>query len=173
MNGIKRVYEGLCKVEERAAQVLLGLTVLVVFVAAVARYAGYPLAWSIEFACFLFAWAAFFAADVALREDRHVSVDYFVDKLPPRVRAFIKLVNYVIILVFLICLIVYGIQMSYLTRFRAFQGIPGFSYMWATLSVPVGSLLLVITTITKIRQTAAVLRRETSHWPPNVSGVGS
>ena len=33
-----------------------------------------------------------------------------------------------------------------------FQGIPGFSYMWATLSVPVGSALLSITAVLKIRE---------------------
>ena len=42
--------------------------------------------------------------------------------------------------------------MSYRTRFRAYQGIPGFSYTWATLSVPVGSALVLISTIIKIRQ---------------------
>ena len=45
----------------------------------------------------------------------------------------------------------YGLPLSYTTRFRAFQGIPGFSYSWVTLSVPIGCALMLITAILKIK----------------------
>jgi TRAP-type C4-dicarboxylate transport system permease small subunit len=47
--------------------------------------------------------------------------------------------------------VVYGIKLSYTTRFRSFQGIPWFSYTWVTLSVPIGSMLMVTTTIINFR----------------------
>ena len=62
-----------------------------------------------------------------------------------------QLINLFIILIFLAALIGFGVWLSYTTRFRAFQGIPGFSYTWVTLSVPVAGALMVITTILKIR----------------------
>jgi TRAP-type C4-dicarboxylate transport system permease small subunit len=34
---------------------------------------------------------------------------------------------------------------------RTFQGIPGFSYTWVTLSVPFGCALMLITAILKIK----------------------
>jgi len=173
MDLVRRAYEALCRWEERLAQVLLAVTVVVVLAGGIARFAAVPIAWSMEVAGFFFAWAAFFSADVALRENRHVSVDFFVDRLPAKARTVIKLINYLVILVFLFFLIGYGFQMAYLTRFRAFQGIPGFSYMWVTLSVPLGSLLLVVTTIDKIRQTVALLRKAAPPVPPGVSRVGS
>ena len=46
--------------------------------------------------------------------------------------------------------------MAYLTRFRSFQGIPGFSYTWVTLSVALGSLLMLLTALGKLRE---LLRR--------------
>ena len=62
------------------------------------------------------------------------------------------MVNLFIILIFLMSLIGFGVWLSYTTRFRTFQGIPGFSYTWVTLSVPVGGALMVITTVLKIRE---------------------
>ena len=57
----------------------------------------------------------------------------------------------IIIVIFLVGMIGYGLPLSYTTRFRAFQGIPGFSYSWVTLSVPIGCALMLITAILKIK----------------------
>jgi TRAP-type C4-dicarboxylate transport system permease small subunit len=37
------------------------------------------------------------------------------------------------------------------SRARSFQGIPEFSYSWVTLSLPVGGVLLLVTTLLKVR----------------------
>jgi len=71
--------------------------------------------------------------------------------LPEHYRSTIELLNLIIILAFLLALIGYGSWLSYTTRFRTFQGIPGFSYTWVTLSVPMGCLLMSITTALNIR----------------------
>jgi TRAP-type C4-dicarboxylate transport system permease small subunit len=44
-----------------------------------------------------------------------------------------------------------GLWLSYVSRARAFQGIPAISYSWVTLSLPVGGILLLISTIIKIK----------------------
>lgn len=155
---LRKVYQTACRVEETIAEAFLVASVTIVFVAALARSLGYPLRWSMDMATFLFAWAAFFSADVAMRNNRHVALEFLVGRVPDRWRYGIRLINYLIILVFLGFLIWYGVEMSYATRYRAFQGIPGFSYMWATLSVPVGSLFLAATTIVKVRETLGLMR---------------
>jgi hypothetical protein len=43
------------------------------------------------------------------------------------------------------------LYLSYVTRARAFQGIPTFSYTWITLSVPVGGSLCMINCVRMIR----------------------
>lgn len=156
---LARIYRVVCEVEERLARFLLTATFAVILYAAFTRYLGFPVAWGMEFATFLFAWAVFLAVDVALRNDRHPSVNLLVDRLPERVRLVIKLVNYGLMLVFLLILLYYGSILTWTTRFRAYSGIPGFSYAWATLSVPVGCVLLSITTILKARQTWEALRQ--------------
>lgn len=155
---LARVYRVVCEVEERLARFLLTATFAVILYAAFTRYLGFPVAWGMEFATFLFAWAVFLAADVALRNDRHPSVDLLVNRLPERARLAVKLFNYGLMLVFLAVLLYYGSILTWTTRFRAYSGIPGFSYAWATLSVPVGCVLLSITTILKARQTWGALR---------------
>lgn len=145
MSGIARMYQALRRAEELLSQWCMVASVVVVFLGAVARSVGRPLSWSMDVATFLFAWATFFAVDVAWRRDRHVAVELFVNLLPKKARAAIALLNHVIILAYLCFLVWYGIQMTYITRFRTFQGIPGFSYLWVTLAVPVGGFLTALT----------------------------
>ena len=116
-------------------------SVVVVFLGAVVRSVGLPLSWSMDVATFLFAWATFFAVDVAWRRDRPSRSNSSSTCCRRRPRAAIALLNHVIILAYLCFLVWYGIQMTYITRFRTFQGIPGFSYLWVTLAVPVGGFL--------------------------------
>jgi TRAP-type C4-dicarboxylate transport system permease small subunit len=152
MQSLKRLYQWIIRVEEALAGALMVAIAVLVFAAAIARFVGRPWNWAMDMSTFLFAWAVFLAADASMRNDRHPNVDLFVKKLPKKAQAYIELLNYLLIAAFLVCLIYYGIVMSYRTRFRAYQGIPGFSYTWATLSVPVGSALVLISTIIKIRQ---------------------
>jgi len=86
-----------------------------------------------------------------MRNNKLMNVDFLISKLSGKNKNFIEIINLFIILIFLAALIGFGVWLSYTTRFRAFQGIPGFSYTWVTLSVPVGSVLMMITTILKIR----------------------
>lgn len=149
---MKIVYEYICRFEALFVKVLFVFLVALVFIAAFTRYIGYPINWSVDMAQCLFAWCTFLAADIAMRKDKLMKVDFLVAKLSEKYRDIIEYINLFIISVFLTALIVFGVWLSYTTRFRTFQGIPGFSYTWVTLSVPVGGLLMVITTILKIRE---------------------
>ena len=149
---MKLLYEYICKFESIFVKVLFVFLVALVFIAAFTRYIGYPINWSVDMAQCLFAWCTFLAADIAMRKDKLMKVDFVVAKLSEKYRDIIEYINLFIILIFLLSLIGFGIWLSYTTRFRSFQGIPGFSYTWVTLSVPVGGSLMVITTILKIRE---------------------
>jgi TRAP-type C4-dicarboxylate transport system permease small subunit len=147
---MKGVYGFLCRQEMRIAQWSLGILSLLVLVAAIGRSLHYPLNWAMDVATFLFAWTVFLGADAAMRLDRLFCIEVFTGKLPQRGQLLLKCVNYVIIVVFLLGMIGYGFWLSYTTRLRTFQGIPGFSYTWVTLSVPIGCVLMVITATLKI-----------------------
>jgi TRAP-type C4-dicarboxylate transport system permease small subunit len=54
----------------------------------------------------------------------------------------------------------YGSWLSYITRVRPFQGIPGFSYTWVTISVPIGCALMLLSVIRKIQLFLKAIREE-------------
>jgi TRAP-type C4-dicarboxylate transport system permease small subunit len=147
-----RLYAKVGEVEWAVARMALWAMVVLIFAAALARLLGSPMNWAIDISTFLFAWSCFLSADVTWRQGKLMNVDVLVRVLPARVQRVLRLVNYVIISAFLLYLIGFGVWLSYSTRARAFQGIPGFSYTWVTLAVPVGGLFLLVTTILKIRE---------------------
>lgn len=149
---MKKFYEGLCFAEVLAAQFFLIVMVVLIFLGGFARLAGHPMNWAIDVATCVFAWACFFSADVAWRKGKLMSVDALTKILSEKAQKILRMVNYVIIVGFLLYIIPMGTWLSYISRERSFQGIPDFSYSWVTMSMPVGGLLLLITTILKIRQ---------------------
>lgn len=148
---MKKIYEIICKIEVILAKTTLFSMVILIFCAAIARSFKHPINWAVDISTFLFAWSCFLSADVAWRENKLMSVDVIVRLFPVKIKRYIKLLNYFILILFFLYLIIFGFWLSYTTRARAFQGIPNFSYTWVTLSVPIGSILLLITTILKIK----------------------
>ncbi|WP_133257362.1 TRAP transporter small permease [Planococcus halotolerans] len=122
-----------------------------VFFASVMRWAGSPLSWSIEFSQLLFVWVIFLGANRALREDSHISVDFFVKKLPDKARAVLEIIISILVMAFLIFLIIFGIQLSIENSVRLISNLP-LSYSFVTLAVPIGSLLMFITLSLKLKE---------------------
>ncbi len=144
------LYRRLLKVEAILAGMFLILMVLLIFAGGVARMMHHPINWTIDLATCFFAWAVFLCADIAWRNDALMSIDVVAGRLPPRAQQALRQVNYVIISAFLLYAIYAGLWLSWVSRARSFQGIPGVSYSWVTMSLPVGALLLLVTTLLKI-----------------------
>jgi TRAP-type C4-dicarboxylate transport system permease small subunit len=147
-----RIYAALVKAEAVLAGLLLMGMVGLIFAGGVARMMRNPLNWTIDLATCFFAWAAFLCADVAWRNDKLMAVDLIGPRLPPRGRHLLQTVNYAIIGVFLGYVIYAGAWLSWVSRARSFQGIPGVSYSWVTMSLVVGGALLLLTTLLKLRR---------------------
>lgn len=152
---MKAFYAAVLRVEARVAAALLVLMVVLIFLGSVARVAGSPLNWTTDAATCFFAWACFLCADVAWRRGAMMSIDLVVARLPATLRKLLRLANYLIISLFLAYVVVMGLWLTWISRARSFQGIPEVSYSWVTLSMPVGALLLLITTCVKVRDELA------------------
>lgn len=148
---MKTFYDGLCRVEVWIAGLFLVLMVVLIFSGGVARMLGHPLNWTGDMATALFAWSCFLCADIAWRRNSLMSVELLTDRLPAKAQAACRFINYAVISVFLAYLAVYGAWLSWTSRARSFQGIPEISYSWVTMSLSVGGLLLLVTTILKLR----------------------
>jgi len=148
---MKKLYERICDTEVFIARALMIAMVILIFGAGIARVMGYPINWAIDMATCFFAWTCFFSADIAWRNDKLMSVDIFVNYFPQKAKKYCRMVNYSILVLFLTYIAGAGLWLSYVSRARAFQGIPAISYSWVTLSLPVGGILLLISTIIKIK----------------------
>jgi TRAP-type C4-dicarboxylate transport system permease small subunit len=167
---MKKLYERVCAAEAWVAAALLVSMVALIFLSGVMRTLGEPINWSNDIATALFAWACFFCADIAWRNNSLMSIDLFIDQLPRRIRKYCLYVNYAIISAFLVYAIVGGIWLSWISRARSFQGIPEISYSWVTLSMPVGGALLLVTALLKLRDEIADSRGRSTQ--PDVPASG-
>ncbi|MCB9994301.1 MAG: TRAP transporter small permease [Hyphomicrobiaceae bacterium] len=124
----------------------LGVTILaiitgLVFVAAVMRFFGTPLIWSVDLAQLLFIWLCFFGAARAMRQRGHLGVDFLARLLPHKGRLVLETLLSLVFIAFMIMLAIEGYQLTFLNLERQF-GDSGLSYAWVTIAVPVGCVLL-------------------------------
>jgi TRAP-type C4-dicarboxylate transport system permease small subunit len=148
---MKKLYQRVVAAEALVAATLLILMVALIFLGGVSRVLGTPLNWTTDFATAFFAWACFLAADIAWRRDSLMTIDFLPARLPPKAQKALRLANYLIISGFLVYLVVMGTWLSWTSRARSFQGIPEISYSWVTAAAVGGGLLLLVTTVLKIR----------------------
>jgi TRAP-type C4-dicarboxylate transport system permease small subunit len=138
------------RAEAILAGMFLVLMVLLIFLGGVARMMGHPLNWTIDLSTCFFAWGCFLCADIAWRRDGLMSIDLIPSKLPEGGRRLLDVVNHVLIAGFLVYVIYAGAWLSWVSRARSFQGIPGVSYSWVTMSIVVGGALLLLTTVIRL-----------------------
>ena len=125
---------------------LLAIITGLVFVAAVMRFTGHPLIWSVDMAQLLFIWLCFVGAARAMRQHAHLGVDLLVARLPRRGRLGLELALAAVVLVFLGMLAWQGWKLTLMNTARIF-GDSGLPYWLVTVAVPVGSVHLAICVI--------------------------
>jgi TRAP-type C4-dicarboxylate transport system permease small subunit len=143
------LYRWFCKLEELIVSGFVAVITFLVFISAVARSVKHPLNWAQDVSLLLFAWVVFLGADLALRKADFVRVDMLVSHFPAKVQKVLYYLMYLIALVFLGVLVCFGFPLSMENSKRLFQTL-GISYSWATISAPVGSILLIITISLKL-----------------------
>ena len=163
---MRALHAGLGRIEAVAAGVLLVAMVLLIFGGGIARLMAMPLNWTIDFATCFFAWACFLCADIAWRRDALMAIELVTERLSPGAQRLLLLLNYALITGFMAYIIYAGLLLSWVSRARSFQGIPSISYSWVTMSLPVGCLLLLVTTLLKIRDARRAAGRAEGASPP-------
>lgn len=160
---MKKLYNKFCQLEELVALILLaGLTILV-FISALMRTFKMPLNWAQDVALVAFAWMIFLGSDIAIRGPGLIGVDLFVRKLPGVIQKALDVIFKVIIIAFLCVLVIYGIQMTVTGWTRQITTLH-ISYSWVTMSVPVGAILMIISTAIRLVET---IKKPASAWEGN------
>jgi len=140
-----------CKVEETLATMGLIVMTAFIFISAMSRFLGNPINWMVDISLFLFAWVSFMGADVGIRHNRIINVDFLTSKFPMKYQRMIAIIWSVVIILFLAILIYYGTRLSLGNLKRQFQNIP-LSYFYVTISKPVCAFLMIISMSIKLKK---------------------
>lgn len=161
---VKQAYSFICKLEESLISFILCALTVLIFISAIGRFVGYPINWAVDISLLLFAWGAFLGADVGIRENRIINVDFLTAKMPLKTQRTIAILWSVCIVLFLAVIIVYGIPLCISNAKRQFQNIT-MSYSWVTAAVPVSAFLMIISSGVK-------LFRQITNFPSTLHGGG-
>ncbi len=115
-----------------------------VFINVITRYIfGFSLNWSEEVSRFLMIWITYLGAGLAMRESRHVAIEYFQDLLPQRSKPYARAFVGIIILIFLAFLTVLGFQFASFA-WRQRTPVLGISQGFVYLTIPLGAIMFAI-----------------------------
>ena len=121
-----------------------------VSVQVIARYVfNYAFGWGEEFPIFIFLWVSFLAAAVAYRDGDHLSVDFIVEKYPPKVRRIVHYANLLLCLAFVLLIVYFEGQMTWSTRTSTFV-VMKISKAFCYAGIPVSGLILAVFIIEKL-----------------------
>lgn len=102
----KRILDGVGAVERFVGMALIVLIVVTVTIQVFTRYVfGQPITWVEELATYAFIWGVFLGASVGLKEARHIRIETFVARLPPRGGAAFRLLGTLLVAALLVVLV--------------------------------------------------------------------
>lgn len=140
---MKKIYSAFCTAEEFLCNVGFVLMIALVFISALARTAGHPLAWSIDVAQLMLCWTTLIGADIAFRHGRFLGLDLVTRHFPVKVQRALGILIDALIFAALIIFVIFGTRLSIESRLRTFQTLP-ISYSWVTIALPVMSALMLV-----------------------------
>lgn len=137
------------KIEFFLGVTILAVITFLVFIAAVMRFFGEPLIWSVDLAQLLFIWLCFIGATRALRDRAHLGVDLLIRLLPYTARRLVETAISLLTIAFLGVLAWEGYGLTMLNIERQF-GDSGLSYAWVTIAVPFGCVILSVSIVANL-----------------------
>ncbi|MGD8452798.1 MAG: TRAP transporter small permease [Phycisphaerae bacterium] len=105
-----------------------------------------PSTWTDELATFLIVWVAFLGAAVGLRRGAHLGMDYFVDRLPARRRAYVNVFIHVCTGLFSLSVMTIGGLILVVRKFHLQETSPalGLNLAWVYAALPISGLFLTM-----------------------------
>ena len=154
-----RVEEGLGRLVERTAALLVLADIVVLFSGVFARFVlGQPLVWSDELASLLFLWLALLGSVVALRRAEHMRMTAWVSRASAQGQAVLEAVAISACLAFLLLLAApawnYAADEAFITT-PALE----ISNLWRAAALPVGIALMALFSALRLLRTADRLHR--------------
>ena len=108
-----------------------------------------PIVWGDEIVRYSLIWMTFVGAALATKDKQHIQVDVIDLVLRKRGQTITNVLADVIVVVFMVFLVCYGIRMTDYQRGMFGETLSWFSYAYVYVSIPIGAFLTIVFTITK------------------------
>jgi len=102
-----------------------------------------PLSWSEELSRIMLVWLVFWGSAIATRRKKHLSISFFVDLLPEKIRIYIEIFNQLLLIIFLGIFSYTGCRVMLITKGIVTPAL-GISYLWFYLIVPISGILMFL-----------------------------
>lgn len=155
---MNRILDAIDRATDILCLVFMSVGFLITFFHIIGRYIlKAPIFFSEELARYCFIWACMLGASVVNRADEHTNVNYFTTLLPRRAQGWLYVGRQVAIILLLAVLIYYGVALSLRMR-TVYSAAMEISWAYIYMALPVGSLLVILTTLRLIAAKARELR---------------
>jgi TRAP-type C4-dicarboxylate transport system permease small subunit len=155
---VKKILDATDRATDILCFVFMSVGFVITFFHIIGRYIlRMPIFYSEELSRYCFIWACMLGASVVNRNDEHTSVNYFTTLLPTRAQVWLYIGRQIVILLLLAALIYYGIALS-IRMNTVHSAAMEISWSFIYMALPVGSLLLIVTTLKLIAAKARELK---------------
>lgn len=146
---------GSLKISDWCLIILFAVILMIMIVSIFYRYVlNNSLSWSDEMVRFAFVWFTFLGAAIVFRDNAHIRVDYFLEKMPHALRFKVETMSYFMMILFYIFLFVTGIYWVFLTQGTQMSSMR-FPLNWFFYSaLPVTSIIPLYDALVSKSQTA-------------------
>ncbi|MCM0706292.1 TRAP transporter small permease [Faecalicatena sp. BF-R-105] len=102
-----------------------------------------------EFTKFLFVWVMYLEISLAVRNERHIRVDFLIDKIKGKARRALDIVNCLLTIFFFVVLFIFGTQYG-MSTVRMISPILKWSMGAMYLCIPVGCFFSILFSVEKL-----------------------
>jgi len=144
MTGLRRVERVFVVLNQGLVMLMMMAMAALVFTNVVTRYVfGFSLNWAEESSRYLMIWVTYLGAGLAMREGRHVAIEYLQGLLPERLAPVARAVIALLILAFMVALGILGAQIAQFA-WRQRTPVLGLPQGAVYLAIPIGAGLFVV-----------------------------
>lgn len=144
MEVFKKITNIISNITETVAAFIVGSVGIVLFVQVVMRHLfSTGFSWAEAYSKYATIWMVLLAANILIKDDELIKVDFIDDLLPKKFKEIREIIYQIIFFVLFYILVVEGYKHA-ISGFSS--SIPGFrlKWFWVYLSIPVGSLFMLI-----------------------------
>lgn len=144
MGRLRKIDNLIKKIEATTACIMLVTIVLVGTLQIIFRFLlNSSLVWSEELMRYLFVWLSFITASIAVRERKHISVDFVTTFMPARVNLIFYYISRVAMLAYIYFMVPAGFSLCMKTASVKSTILP-ITWSWVYAALPVGMVLMLI-----------------------------